>query len=62
MRVRQLYAVKWSLVISERIDNAIAQASPKSHHEPLELYPRAYTPDELLTRTSNTPIVDDLVG
>jgi ABC-type transport system involved in cytochrome c biogenesis ATPase subunit len=47
VRIRQLYKLKWSLEIVERIDKAMKQASPKSHFEPLELYPRAHTPDEL---------------
>ncbi len=47
VRIRQLYKLRWSLEIVERIDKAMKQASPKSHFEPLELYPRAHTPDEL---------------
>jgi len=47
VRIRQLYKLKWSVEIVERIDKAMKQVSPKSHFEPLELYPRAHTPDEL---------------
>lgn len=47
VRVRHLFMITWTQAISERIEAAMKQASPKSHHEALELYPRAYTPDEL---------------
>lgn len=47
VQVRKLHMVTWTPEIATRIDAAQRQASPKMHHEPLELYPRAYTPEEL---------------
>ncbi len=47
VRVRHLFMITWTLEIAERVEAAMKQASPKSHHEAPELYPRAYTPDEL---------------
>jgi hypothetical protein len=47
VRVRHLFMITWTPAIAERIEAAMKQASPKSHHEAIELYPRAYTPDEL---------------
>jgi energy-coupling factor transporter ATP-binding protein EcfA2 len=47
VRVRHLFMITWTLEIASRIETAMKQASPKSHHEAPELYPRAYTPDEL---------------
>lgn len=47
VRVRHLFMITWTRQIAERIEAAMKQASPKSHHEALELYPRAHTPDEL---------------
>ena len=47
VRVRHLFMITWTRAIAERIETAMKQASPKSHHEAPELYPRAYTPEEL---------------
>ncbi len=47
VRVRHLFMIKWTPEIASRIEAAMKQASPKSHHEALELYPRPYAPDEL---------------
>jgi ABC-type transport system involved in cytochrome c biogenesis ATPase subunit len=47
VRVKQLFQVTWTPEIAERIEQAMKEASPKSHFEALELYPRACTPDEL---------------
>ena len=47
VRVRQLFMVKWTPEIASRIEAAMKTASPKTHHEAPELYPRPYTPDEL---------------
>jgi hypothetical protein len=41
--------ITWTPQIAERIEAAMKQASPKSHHEAPERYPRPYTPDELET-------------
>lgn len=47
VRVRHLFKIKWTPEISARIEAAMKQASPKSHHEATELYPRPFTLDEL---------------
>jgi ABC-type transport system involved in cytochrome c biogenesis ATPase subunit len=47
VRVRHLFMITWTPEIASRIEKAMKQASPKSHYEATELYPRAYTPDEL---------------
>jgi hypothetical protein len=47
VRVRHLFMITWTRVIAERIEAAMKQASPKSHHEAPELYPRPHTPEEL---------------
>jgi energy-coupling factor transporter ATP-binding protein EcfA2 len=47
VRVRHLFMITWTPEIASRIEAAMKQASPKTHHEATELYPRAYTPDEL---------------
>jgi hypothetical protein len=47
VRVRHLFMITWTLAVSERIEAAMKKASPKSHHEALELYPRAHTLEEL---------------
>jgi ABC-type uncharacterized transport system ATPase subunit len=49
VRVRHLFMITWTPQIAERIEAAMKQASPKSHHEAPERYPRPYTPDELET-------------
>ncbi len=54
VRVRQLHEVKWTPPVAKRIDDAMRKASPKSHHEPLELHPAAHTPQHL------TAMVDEL--
>jgi hypothetical protein len=38
VRVRHLFMITWTRVIAERIEAAMKQASPKSHHEAPELY------------------------
>jgi hypothetical protein len=60
VRVRHLFMITWTLAIAERIEAAMKQASPKSHHEAPELYPRAYTPDELETMLVEFEEVCDL--
>jgi len=62
VRIRQLYKLKWSLEIVERIDKAMRQVSPKSHFEPLELYPRAHTPDELGAMLDEFDAICDLTA
>lgn len=47
VRVRHLFLITWTPEIASRIEEAMKQASPKSHHEAPELYPRPHTPDEL---------------
>jgi ABC-type transport system involved in cytochrome c biogenesis ATPase subunit len=47
VRVRNLFKVKWTLERAKRIELAMKKASPKAHHESVELYPRPRTPDEL---------------
>lgn len=47
VRVRNLFMITWTPEIATRIERAMKLASPKAHHEALELYPRAYKPDEL---------------
>lgn len=54
VRVRQLHEVKWTPQVAKRIDQAMRKASPKSHHEPLELHPAAHTPQDL------TAMLDEL--
>ncbi len=47
VRVRQLHGVKWTPEIAKRIDAGMRKASPKAHHEPLELHPGPYSPEQL---------------
>ncbi len=47
VRVRRLHDVKWTPEIAKRIDAAMRKASPKAHHEPLELHPGPHSPEQL---------------
>jgi AAA domain len=47
VRVRQLHGVKWTPEIAERIDAGMRKASPKAHHEALELHPGPHSPEQL---------------
>ena len=47
VRVRQLFKVKWTPELAQRIEKAIKKTSPKAHHESLELYSKTPTPDDL---------------
>jgi len=60
VRVRHLFMITWTQLIAERIEAAMRQASPKSHHEAPELYPRAYTPEELETMLVEFEAICDL--
>ncbi len=62
VRMKQLFQVKWSLEIVERIEKAMKQASPKTHHEALELYPRAHTADELGAMLNEFDAICDLTA
>lgn len=54
VRVRQLHGVKWTPQIAQRVDAAMRKASPKAHHEPLELHPGSHSPEQL------TAMLDEL--
>jgi DNA repair exonuclease SbcCD ATPase subunit len=47
VRVRQLHGVKWTPEIAKRIDAGMRKASPKAHHEALELNPGPHSPEQL---------------
>jgi hypothetical protein len=56
VRVRQLHGVKWTPEIAKRIDAGMRKASPKAHHEPLELHPGPHSPEQL------TAMLDELAS
>jgi hypothetical protein len=60
VRIKQLFQVTWTREIAERIEKAMKDASPKSHFEAPELYPRAYTPDELTAMLDEFDAICDL--
>jgi energy-coupling factor transporter ATP-binding protein EcfA2 len=63
VQIRRLHGIKWSPAIAERIDAAMRKASPKSHHEAVELHPAALAPDELDTMLSElVALYDELRG
>ena len=47
VRVHQLHGVKWTPEIAKRIDAGMRKASPKAHHEALELHPGPHSPERL---------------
>lgn len=62
VRIKQMYKVKWTPEIAKRIHKAWKQASPKSHFEAPELYPRPFTPQELETMADEFDAICDLTA
>ncbi len=60
--VRHLFMVTWTPEIASRIEAAMKEASPKTHHEAPELYPRAYTPQELEAMLVEFEAISDLTA
>jgi energy-coupling factor transporter ATP-binding protein EcfA2 len=62
VRVRQLYGIKWTPQIAERIDKAMHKASPKAHHEALALHPGAHTPTQLTAMLEELAAIYESMG